>query len=202
LLKRWLQRQGWRNTGPWTWIHDAARLTISLAVQIWPAGTDQYTHIYPQKTAESKRSTAHFLRDAWRAHQWEQFLGCGSRAATSLHQLPWNAVKQQWQRARNLLSPESDLYRHLLAIYIDHWVSQARLRHTQNQPVLPYSYCGHHSPDRTHEWWDCPVLANTRLQRRTQNNLFDLLGWPVDHEEEQLFVSLAETRRTTLADRY
>ena len=163
LLKRWLQRQGWRNTGPLDMDTRcrSIRLTISLAVQMWPDGTDHYAHIYPQKTAESKRSTAHFLRDAWRAHQWEQFLGCGSRAVASLHQLPWNAVKQQWQRARHLLSRESDLYRHLLAVYIDHWVSQARLRHTQNQPVLPCNYCGHHSPDRTHEWWYCPVLANT-----------------------------------------
>ena len=151
--------------------------------------------------AESKRTTNHFLREAWRAKQWNQFVSSDSRAANLLRGFSWNAVRPQLQRARRMLRDQPDLYRHLLAIFIDHWVSQARLLANQNQPVTPCSYCNHHQPDRHHEWWTCPHLAHDRCNHRSNDVLLNSLGWIQNLSDERIVVSLAQTRHLILTER-
>ena len=202
LLKRWLQRQGWECIAPWAWLHEQARLTLSFSPRQWPDSATDYCNVYPQLTAEGKRVTSHFLREAWRAKQWTQFLQSGSRAANFLQGLTWPDVRPQWLRARKMLNNKPDIYRHLLAIFIDHWVSQARILSNQQQPVAPCLYCNHPIPDRHHEWWTCPVLAPDRANYLSDNDLFNTLGWPKHPADEAIVASLARTRQKILTERY
>ncbi|CAE7194102.1 Pol [Symbiodinium sp. CCMP2592] len=76
MLRRWMERQGWKALEPWVWEHtDAhsildARLPAHRGNAAWLARGGRVVCSLP---GQGKAHVAHMLRDAWRAQQWREF---------------------------------------------------------------------------------------------------------------------------------
>lgn len=184
LIKTWLQRHGWKQhpEQAWTWQHP-----------------DIHTTICPR--SHDREALEHELRDAWRAKQWSLFIKCRSKAAQTLSHLTWPHVRQRFNLARSTLQ-DTERRPHLLAIYTNHWVSQARFDYTRNIEVKPCFACGHDRPDRQHEWV-CPALRQTVLAI-PDDPLSQTMAWPRPgaNFDTELAQDLADIRQRILAIRY
>ena len=198
LARRWLARQGWDTTTPWLWVHSSTSLQLDARDgPRRPTVGYHTTHAPGNKTA-----IAHCLREGWRADQWHNFCQSGTRAAAALGHMAWTdvaarakAAAAQWRQQAPLLRP------HVIAITVDHWVSQARLASNGGQQVMPCHWCGHDSPSRTHEW-TCTQLRTSDAP--FPDTLFATLGWPRPGNESdtKLLTELAQIRLCILQQRY
>ena len=196
IIKRWLQRHGWSCNAPWTWIHDESRTAFTLTNAVLPQD-----HI--QMTLDSFKADllAHHLRTAWRANRWRNFLSSPTKAAAALQHYTWHQVAPRakhtlkaWHEAEPRLRP------HMMTINTGHYVSQARLQHTQSLAVTQCIFCGSSTPHRVHEWWECPTLNTQGLQ--PGDTLEAWLGWPTQANNFTKLQHLADTRLRILHSRY
>ena len=186
----------WNNTGPWRWRHDHAHIIINLNA-VEPQHQD-FTILDINNF--DAQLLDHHLRDAWRAQQWHCFLKSANKAATALANWTWPEVRQRHvlvSRAWN--SAPTHLRAHIKAIAIGHYVSQARIKVTSQRPVEACQWCSHPSPDRNHEYWECPQLSHGR--GAPVDLLESWLAWPCTGNFDTI-ISLAQTRARVLEARY
>ena len=174
LVRRWLARHGWLETGPWGWRHPLTGCHLAVnSSQVRPAGNTVVL------ASASKDQLGHALREAWRAHTWEAWLRLGRLRGVTLPRMAWDEVGPRLKllrSARDALPRE--LQSHATAVATGHAVSQAAWASMNRIQCGPcwFCNCSARVPTLAHVLWHCSAFNSTRVQPKDQ--LERELCWP------------------------
>ena len=152
------------------------------------------------RPSAGKLLIAHWLREAWRAQQWQAFLASKTHAALALNHLTWTEVRERAKRVEQILQKPRFQTLHAFSIVTGKWVSQAKHLSNQNEDVPSCWACGHKWPNRAHEWI-CPALRE-KPHLQFKDALEATLAWPKDTESEELLADLIVVREKLRAHKY